>query len=158
MIWTLAYVLSTVAVNALFIFVPPFPVWGVTVSLGSFLVGGTFMLRDWSQREIGHRVVFATVLGALITALMSPQLAVASGVACLLSALADWAVLSRWPGSFRSRVVASSAIGAPLDSILFTILAGFFSWPVVAVMTASKLVALLVLIPRLRTGRPPDGR
>ena len=148
--WTIAYLASTVIVNALFIYVPPFPVLGVTVTLGSFLVGGTFMLRDFAQREIGHKVVVATVVGAIVTAFMSAQLALASGVAFLLSELADWAVFSRWPGSFRSRVIASSAIGAPLDSILFTALAGFFSWPVVAVMTASKLVALLVLIPKAR--------
>jgi len=140
--WTLLYVLSAVLVNALFLMVPPIRVMGMVFPIGSVVVGGTFILRDYAQTEIGHRVVLATLVGTGITALMSPGLALASGTAFLVSELADWLVFSRWPGSFRSRVVASSVIGAPLDSALFMSLAGFFSWPGVLVMTASKLVSL----------------
>lgn len=143
--WTLLYVTSVVVVNAVFLAVPPFTVGGVLLSLGSFVVGGTFILRDFAQREVGHRVLWATLVGTGLTALMSPGLAFASGAAFLASELIDWAVFSRWPGSFRSRVVASSLAGTPLDSIVFMGLAGFFSWPGVAVMTASKLVALAIL-------------
>lgn len=148
MAWTISYVASTVLVNALFILVPPFQCAGVLISPGSFLVGGTFILRDYAQREIGHRVLWATVAGAGLTALMSPGLAFASGVAFLASELLDWAVFSRWPGSFHSRVVASSIFGAPLDSALFMLLAGFFSWAGALVMALSKLVALVVIAVR----------
>lgn len=151
--WTVAYVASVVVVNALFIWLPPFQVGGVFLTWGSFVVGGTFILRDYAQREVGHRVLWATLLGTAITAAMSAQLALASGVAFLLSEVLDWAVFSRWPGSFRSRVVASSVIGAPVDSALFMLMAGFFSWPGVAVMTASKLVALAVLARPQETSR-----
>jgi uncharacterized PurR-regulated membrane protein YhhQ (DUF165 family) len=140
--WTAAYVASVLLVNAMFILLPPFSVAGVTLTWGSLVVGVTFILRDYAQREIGHRVLWATLAGTAITALMSPQLAFASGAAFLLSELLDWAVFSRWPGSFRARVVASSLVGAPADSVVFTLLAGFFSWGTVAVMVASKLAAL----------------
>jgi uncharacterized PurR-regulated membrane protein YhhQ (DUF165 family) len=143
--WTLAYVASAVLVNAMFIALPPFQVAGATLTWGSFVVGGTFILRDYAQREVGHRVLVATLAGTAITALMSPQLAFASGAAFLVSELLDWAVFSRWRGSFRSRVVASSLVGAPADSALFMLLAGFFSWPGVVVMTASKLIALIFI-------------
>lgn len=140
--WTLLYVLSAVLVNALFLLIPPVHLGAMVFPLGSLVVGGTFILRDYAQAEVGHRVVLATLVGTGITALMSPGLAFASGTAFLVSELADWAVFSRWPGSFRSRVVASSVIGSPLDSALFMSLAGFFSWPGVLLMTVSKLVAL----------------
>jgi uncharacterized PurR-regulated membrane protein YhhQ (DUF165 family) len=151
MIWTAAYVASVVLVNALFLAFPPFPVGGVMLSWGSFVVGGTFILRDFAQREIGHRVLWATLAGTLVTAAMSPGLAVASGVAFAVSELLDWAVFSRWPGSFRSRVVASNLIGCPADSALFMALAGFFSWGGVLAMTGSKLLALALLA---RPGSP----
>ena len=140
--WTAAYVGSVVLVNAMFILLPPFMVGGQMMTWGSFVVGGTFILRDYAQREIGHRVLWATLAGTLITALMSAQLALASGAAFLLSELLDWAVFTRWRGSFRARVIASSIVGVPVDSAVFMFLAGFFSWGGVAVMTASKLVAL----------------
>lgn len=140
--FTLLYIFSAVAVNAMFLLVPPVHLGTVVFPLGSLVVGGTFILRDYAQKEIGHRVLVATLVATAITALMSPGLAFASGAAFLVSEMADWAVFSRWPGSFRSRVVASSLIGAPLDSALFMALAGFFSWPGVLVMTASKLVSL----------------
>ena len=143
--WTVAYVGSVVLVNAMFIWLPTFSIGGSVMTWGSFVVGGTFILRDFAQRDIGHRVLWATLAGTAITAAMNWQLALASGAAFLVSELADWAVFSRWVGSFRSRVVASSIVGAPLDSALFMVLAGFFSWPGVAVMTASKLVALTTL-------------
>ena len=148
MIGTIGYIASIIIVNATFIFLPPFTVGGVMMTYGSFLVGFCFILRDFSQREIGHKVLWATLAGALLTAAMSLQLAVASGVAFFLSELLDWAVFTRWKGSFRSRVVASSLVGAPVDSAVFMFLAGFFSWGGVAVMTASKLVALLVMVRR----------
>jgi queuosine precursor transporter len=144
-IWTIACVASVVAVNALFLLVPPFTVGGITLTLGSFVVGATFILRDFAQREIGHRVLWATIAGTVVTAFMSPGLAIASGVAFLASETLDWAVFSRWPGEFRSRVVASSLAGAPIDSVIFMTLAGFFSWPGMLVMTASKLCALALL-------------
>lgn len=138
MIWVCSYVASVVLVNALFM------VWPGNLA-GAFIVGSTLILRDLAQRAVGHRVLFATLLAAGITALMSPGLAIASGAAFLVSELADWAVFSRWPGSFRARAVASSVVGSPLDSGVFMVAAGFFSWPGFAVMTVSKLAALALL-------------
>lgn len=146
--WTIAYVASAVLVNLMFLVLPPFQAAGVVLTWGSFVVGGTFILRDYAQREIGHRVLWATIVGTAITAAMSPGLALASGAAFLVSEILDWAVFSRWRGSFRSRVVVSSLVGTPVDSAVFMALAGFFSWGGVAVMTASKLAALVVIAAR----------
>lgn len=144
--WTFAYVASALVVNAMFIAFPPFMVGGVMLTWGSFVCGATFILRDFAHREIGdRRVLVATAVGTATTALMSPGLAFASGAAFALSETADWAVFRRVPGSFCSRVVVSSLVATPLDSALFMWLAGFLSWGGVLVMTASKLVALVVV-------------
>lgn len=140
--FTIFYLASAVLVNAMFLLLPPFHLGPAMLTWGSFVVGGTFILRDYAQQEIGHRVLWATLAATGITALMSPGLALASGSAFLVSELLDWAVFSRVPGSFRRRVILSSLVGTPVDSVLFTVLAGFFSWSGVVVMTASKLLAL----------------
>lgn len=142
MIWVIAYLASILAVNAAFIAIPPIVYGGVVWTVGSILCGATFILRDYANRAVGHRVLLATLAGTALTAVMSPALALASGAAFLASEFLDYLVYNLWPGSFRSRVIASSIAGTPLDSALFMFLAGFFSWTGVAVMTASKLIAL----------------
>lgn len=142
MISVVLYVASVVVVNAMFILLPPFQLGGMFLTAGSLVCGSTFVLRDLADRRVGNKVVFATLFATAITAAMSAQLAAASGVAFLLSEMVDMAVFRRWPGSFKARVVASSIIGTPIDSAVFMLMAGFFSWPGLAVMVASKLVAL----------------
>lgn len=150
--WVLLYLASIIVVNVAFLYLPPFFIAGQVLTYGSFLVGAVLVWRDYAQRAVGHRVLWATLAGTLITAAMSWQLAVASGVAFFLSELADWAcfsVLHKRP--FHQRVIASSIVGVPLDSMLFLALSGLgFSWLGVAVMSASKLLVLLYFIPRTR--------
>lgn len=142
MIFVSLYVASVVVVNAMFILLPPFQIGGVFLTAGSIVCGSTFVLRDLADRRVGNKVLIATLAATAITAAMSAQLAVASGLAFLLSELIDMAVFRKWPGSFKARVVASSIIGTPIDSAVFMLLAGFFSWAGLAVMVTSKLVAL----------------
>ena len=101
--------------------------FGLMAPAGVYFAGLTFSLRD-ALHEVGGRrwVVGAILAGAALSALLSPALAAASGLAFLLSELADYAVYSPlrrrgWLGA----VVASNAVGAVVDSALFLWLAGF---------------------------------
>jgi uncharacterized PurR-regulated membrane protein YhhQ (DUF165 family) len=95
--------------------------FGLMAPAGVYFAGLAFSLRDALQETLGRRwVIVAIVLGALISAGLSAQLALASGLAFLFSELADFAVYTplrrrSWLGA----VVASNTVGVIVDSALF---------------------------------------
>lgn len=100
---------------------------GITATAGTWLAGLAFVARDWLHEEGGPRwVAVAVLLGAGVSAVMSPALALASGVAFLLSELCDWGVYAplRRRGKTRA-ALASNVVGSVVDSAAFLLLAGF---------------------------------
>jgi queuosine precursor transporter len=100
---------------------------GLVAPAGVYFAGLTFVLRDTVQDTLGRWVTIALVVaGAALSALISPQLAVASGAAFLLAELADLAVYTplRRRGYIRA-ALASNIVGAVVDSLVFLTLAGF---------------------------------
>lgn len=104
--------------------------FGLMATAGTYLAGATFILRDAIQDKGGRRfVVVLIAIGAGLSAILSPQLALASGAAFLLSELCDLAVYTplRRKGYLRA-AVASNVVGAVIDSAVFLTLAGFPLW------------------------------
>jgi uncharacterized PurR-regulated membrane protein YhhQ (DUF165 family) len=95
--------------------------FGLVAPAGVYFSGLAFTLRDLVQDTLGRSTVVAAILiGALLSALLSPQLAAASGVAFLISEFADFLVYTplrerHWLGA----VVASNVVGFVADSALF---------------------------------------
>lgn len=143
MIWTAAYVSSVVAVNWAFTVLPMISTpWG-PISPGTVLVGGIFILRDFSQREIGHRVLGATLLGIGISYVMAdPFVALASAAAFGASEIVDWAIYTVTRRPFKQRVVASSLVSVPVDTAVFLGMLGWLSFPGFVLMCATKWIAL----------------
>lgn len=101
--------------------------FGLLAPAGVFFAGAAFVLRDLVQESLGWRWTVAAILaGAALSALVSRQLALASGAAFLLSEMADFAVYTplRERGWVRA-VIASNAVGAVVDTVLFLSIAGF---------------------------------
>ena len=145
--WVVGYIASIVLVNVAFLALPLVSVVGVMVPPASLLVGAVFILRDYAQRQIGHGVIVAMLVGAVLSYfLASPAVAFASAAAFLVSETLDWLVYTFTRRSFRERVVYSSLVGAPVDSAVFLALVGFFSWPAVALMSCAKLLALVAVV------------
>lgn len=102
---------------------------GLLVTAGTFPAGGSLVVRDWTQDQHHARWIMPALIvtAALIsTVLASPSLALASGLAFMVSEFTDWAVFS----PLRSRslplaVMMSTLVAAPLDTIAFLHLAGF---------------------------------
>lgn len=148
MTYTIAYLITIVAINIGFehtapLILPNGDMWPPM----SLAVGIIFVFRDYAQREIGHRVLLVMLVGAALSYIMaSPALAAASLLAYLVSETTDWAVytFTRWP--FKRRVWLSSAISAPVDSAVFLWALGIHPVSAVALMTASKLVGIAVLV------------
>lgn len=126
--------------------IPVFP--GLMAPSGVLLIGAALALRD-ALHEVMPRWGVAALIAAgagLSLAFSPPALAIASAVAFLLSELADFAVYDR----LRKRglalaVLASGAVGAALDSVLFSALAfGTVKWApglIIAKVYASVLWA-----------------
>ena len=126
MIWLAAYIATIFAANwaiSTFGFVPVG--FGLLAPAGVYFVGAGFTFRDLAQESVGRIwIVAAIVIGAGLSAFVSPQFALASGVAFGLSEFADFAVYTplRERGWLRA-VAASNAVGLVVDSMLFLWLA-----------------------------------
>ncbi|NQU60778.1 MAG: hypothetical protein HQ512_06580 [Rhodospirillales bacterium] len=145
--YTFAYIALIVAVNYGFTVVPLVEMpGGEKWPPLSLVVGFIFIARDFAQREIGHRVIFAMLLAAGLSYVMaSPFVAFASLAAFLVSEFADWAVYSFTGRPFAQRVLLSSALSTPLDSAVFLALIGHLSVSGVVAMTLSKMLGALMV-------------
>lgn len=153
------YVLTIFAANWLIQHVGIVPVgFGLHAPAGVFAAGIALTLRDITQATLGRAaVVLAIIAGAALSYLVSPAFAVASGVAFLVSELADLAVYAplerrTWLGA----IALSNTVGLVIDSVLFLWLAfgslEFLAGQIVGKAWMTLLaVALLALVrPRLR--------
>ncbi|MDR0339290.1 MAG: hypothetical protein LBH65_03320, partial [Desulfovibrio sp.] len=92
--FALLYIFSVVLVNYAFDVAPLLHLpGGESWSPVALVVGFVFVIRDYAQREIGHRVLLAMLAGGALSWFMaSPAVAVASLCAFLTSEMTDWAV------------------------------------------------------------------
>lgn len=101
--------------------------FGLITTAGTYAAGAALLLRDVVQDLCGWRWVLAGIAaGAVLTAVTSPALAVASTVAFLLAELLDTAVYTplRNRGWARAALL-SGIVGAVADTYAFLALAGF---------------------------------
>lgn len=140
---TILYVAAVVAVNWGFSVVPLIPIGGGEMWPPlSLVVGGILVLRDFAQREIGHKVWLAMLVGAVLSYLFAdPFIAIASASAFIVAEAFDWAVFTFTKKPLAQRVLLSSVASAPIDSAVFLLFAGFFGWWGFVAMTVSKLLA-----------------
>ena len=144
--YTLFYILSIVLVNIGFIYVPMIPLLGQMFPPMTLIVGLVFILRDFAQREVGHGVLIAMGIGAVLSYIMAdPFIAIASVVAFGISELVDWAVYTYTKRPLKQRILLSSAIGTPIDSAVFLTMIGFFNPVGFVLMTLGKMIAALIV-------------
>jgi uncharacterized PurR-regulated membrane protein YhhQ (DUF165 family) len=98
--------------------------FGLMAPAGVYFAGISFTVRDLLHRAAGRRVtVIAVAMGAALSMFLgagAPRIAVASGIAFLLSELADLAVYEPLERRGWLRAVAvSNAVGFTVDSALF---------------------------------------
>lgn len=136
--------------------------FGLLAPSGAYAAGLTFVARDVVQRTSGNRWALAAVLaGTVLSVLVSPQLALASGTAFLFSELADFAVYTPLQRHrFVLAVVLSGIVGSVVDSLLFLSIAAI---PLAAALPGLLLAKLWVqllagpLAAWLRTRLPARG-
>lgn len=132
------------------------PVWpDLLAPSGVLVIGIALVLRDYIHERGGSAVAFAAiVVGAALSAMVAPwSLVIASGVAFLLSEIADLAVYA----PLRERrlylaVLLSGAVGALVDSAIFLLIA-FGSLDFVIGNTVGKFWASCAALPLIALRR-----
>ena len=121
--YTLVYILLIPFINWSFTWAPMVELPGLAAwafNPVTIVTGLVLVVRDFAQREIGHEVLIAMAIALFLTALFAgKELALASGLAFAISELVDWAMFTFTKLKLSTRVLASSALAAPLDTTLF---------------------------------------
>lgn len=122
---------------------------GYSAPAAVYVVGLTLVLRDLLQRAAGKKITIALiVVGALLSALISPVLALASATAFLVSELVDLLLYSALAGrgvNLYGAIVGSNIVGALVDSVIFLTIA-FGSLQFLPGQWLGKLLATAVAV------------
>jgi uncharacterized PurR-regulated membrane protein YhhQ (DUF165 family) len=137
---------------------------GLIAPAGVYFAGLAFTLRDLTHETWGPiGSILAVIIGAVLSATISPTFAYASGVAFMTSEMIDLVVYMWWrPSGFGKAVLVSNAAGLVADSLLFLYLAFGnldFLWGQIVGKTWTTLVAfgLIWLIKRGQYGVTASG-
>jgi queuosine precursor transporter len=156
--WVALYVVGIVLVNWTFTVLAPWPTPLGDLYIANVIVGFVFVLRDYAQREVGHKVLLATLVAGVITYFMvDPAIAVASITAFVISEMADWAIYSFTKRPLQSRILISSLVSVPLDTLAFQHLAGYLTPAAFTTEVLSKALGVAVVwyLLKLRAGAEP---
>lgn len=126
MFWLVCYIATIVLANWAIGTFGAIPVgFGLLAPAGVLFAGLAFTLRDLTQDRLGKGwTIGAILIGAALSAFLSPALALASGVAFLVSELADLSVYTPLRRrNWYTAVALSNTVGLTLDSLLFLWLA-----------------------------------
>lgn len=152
--FTLIYILLIPFLNWTFTWAPMLSLPGLTTwafNPVTVITGLVLVVRDFAQREIGHKVLIAMVIALLLTYSTSGgALALASGFAFLISEIVDWLVYSFSRYKLSTRILLSSAFAAPLDTSIFLFGASFirdgqFSLPNITMSISGKMIGALII-------------
>lgn len=128
------------------------------IPYGSFLIGVTFILRDFVQNKYGKKKTYMLIgLALLLSAVSSYMLGdtlwivFASAVSFLVSESFDTEIYSRMRVSFAKRVIFSGTVGGILDSAIFVIIgisplgAGLVPWDAVGMAILGQVTIKVVM-------------
>lgn len=140
------YVLTVLVVNIAFTVVPPIDLGFGVFTPVALVVGVVFVVRDFAQRAVGHWVLLAMLIGTFLSFMMAePAIAVASALSFAASEFVDWATYTATRRPFRTRVLYSTLLGAPIDTVLFLYLVDMFEPANFVLMTAGKFIAAILI-------------
>lgn len=142
--WVLFYIGSIVLSNLLLMILPPIQILQSLVPPAIFASGFVFVLRDFAQNQVGHKVLIAMVVATVLTYLLAgPAVAIASSTAFLVAELADWLIFTATKKPLADRILISSVISVPVDTLVFYHLLGILDFPSLTVGVGIKMVAAI---------------
>lgn len=140
------YIGFVVLLNTLFVFLPMSHFYGHEFTYADFAVGGIYVIRDLTQRAIGHKVIFAMILAAILSyVLADKQIALASLTAFGVGELVDWAIYTYTRKPMSQRILLSASISSPVDSAIFLAMIGRLAPFEFALMTVIKILGAVCI-------------
>jgi hypothetical protein len=141
---TITYIVFIIIINTAYAYFPFMTIAGAPFSSGDMVVGAVYIFRDFAQREIKHYVIFAMLFGVIVSYLFADKaMAVASVCAFTVAETIDWAIFTFTGKPLSQRLIWSSIISAPMDSIVFLSIYGPLNLAGILVLTASKSLGVL---------------
>ena len=93
---------------------------GLSLHPMTLVTGMVFVIRDFVQREMGHRVLAVMAMAVAWSFFYAwPVIALASGIAFAVSEGVDWLLFTFTKYRLSTRILLSSAFAAPVDTTLF---------------------------------------
>ena len=128
--WALIYVALIPFLNWSFGIIPEFQIieptgsgltaQGVSLHPMTMVTGMVFVIRDFVQREMGHRVLIVMAMAIAWSFYYAwPVIALASGIAFAISESVDWLLFTFTKYRLSTRILLSSALAAPVDTTVF---------------------------------------
>lgn len=126
--WAFLYVALIPFLNWSFGVISEFPILaandvfpqGVSLHPMTMVTGMVFVVRDFVQREMGHRVLLLMAMAVAWSFYYSwPVIALASGLAFAVSESVDWLLFSFTKYRLSTRILLSSALASPVDTTIF---------------------------------------
>ncbi len=126
--WSLVYVAMIPFLNWSFGIVGDVPIvapndWaaqGISLHPLALVTGAVFVVRDFVQREIGQKVLILMLIAVGWSVYYAPiWLALASGIAFTVSEGFDWLVYTIAKYRLSTRILISSAVATPIDTLIF---------------------------------------
>lgn len=143
---TISYIAMIVLLNVLVVRLPFVAAFGQHFSLADLFVGSIYLVRDFAQRELKHRVLFAMLIGVILSYILAtPEIALASACAFLVGELIDWAIFTFSKKPLSQRLLSSSLISSPFDTLVFLGVAARLHPFEFAMMTLGKFLGVLIL-------------
>lgn len=159
MIWIPAYIATIVLANIITAGTVPLGVGPFLVPWGTFLIGGTLVLRDIVQLRYGRRASYGAIALALVasaasSAGLSEPLAITAGsaVAFAFSETAETEIFSRFRSVLAARVLWSGTVSSAIDSVLFIVVAlsplttGIVPWAALPLAIAGQYLVKTLMV------------
>lgn len=141
--YSLIYIALIVLLNVLFVLIPFVQIVGSDVSPLDWMVGVIYVLRDFSQRELHHKVIVAMLIGSVLSYFLSDKaIALASVSAFLIAESIDWAVYTFTRRPLSQRILWSASLSAPIDSAVFLWILNQLNVVGVVVFSLGKMIGV----------------
>jgi queuosine precursor transporter len=144
--YSLVYIALIVLLNTLFARIPLMQIAGSEVSPMDWTVGIVYVLRDFSQRELHHKVMIAMLIGSVLSYFLADKtIALASVSAFLVAEVIDWAVYTFTRRPLSQRILWSASLSAPVDSSVFLWIVNQLNGLGVVILSLAKIVGVLAV-------------
>ncbi|MFG0216645.1 VUT family protein [Brevibacillus porteri] len=154
----ICYLIAIVSANVVTASTVPFQFGVFIIPAGTFIIGLTFILRDFVQTYFGRKqtygfIFLATLLSAITSYLLGDTLwiVLASILTFLVSETTDTEIYSRLKLPFAWRVFYSGIVGGFLDSVIFVVIglsplgANFLPWNAVFYAITGQIVIKTII-------------